>query len=148
MARPAGRSHPPSWPDLSAVLPGWAKVSEGEAGEATIRTLLRESSRDRRTAQAAAAGWGGDRFAVYEKDGRRLLVWWTEWDGDADAREFEKAARRLGSGWRIEALSPRRVQVVRGDSALPREQRKALRARLAAAVAAPPANRAIDLKAF
>jgi hypothetical protein len=135
-----------AWPDLSAMLPGWAKVSEGEAGEATIRTLLRESSRDRRMAQAAAAGWGGDRFAVYEKDGRRLLVWWTEWDGETDAREFEQAARRLGSGWRVEALSPRRVQVVRGDGALPRQQRKALRARLAAAEAVPPANRAIDLK--
>jgi len=131
------------WPDLSAVLSGWTKTAEGEAGEATIRTLLRETSRDRRTAHAAAAGWGGDRFAVYEREGRRLLVWWTEWDGAADALEFQKAARRLGSGWRVEALSARRVEVVRGD--LPRELRKALRARLAAAEAPRPANRAIDL---
>jgi len=135
-----------SWPDLAAVLAGWARVSEGEAGEATIRTLLRESSHNREKAQAAAAGWGGDRFVVYEKDGRRLLVWWTEWDSEADAREFQKAARGLGAGWQVEALSPRRVQVVRG--ALPKEQRKALRARLAAAAATTPANRAIDLKSL
>jgi hypothetical protein len=135
-----------SWPDLSTVLAGWAKASAGEAGEATIRTLLRESSRNREKAHAAAAGWGGDRFTVYEKDGRRLLVWWTEWDSEADAREFQKAARGLGAGWRVEALSPRRVLVVRGD--LPREQRTALRARLAAAQATAPANRAIDLKSL
>jgi hypothetical protein len=136
------------WPDLSDVLSGWTKVSEGETGEATLQTLLREKSRDRRQAEAAAAGWGGDRFAVYEKAGRRLLVWWTEWDSDADAREFEKAARKLGSGWRVETLSPRRVLATRGDAALPKEQRKALRGRLAAAQAVPPANRVIDLKAL
>ena len=137
-----------TWPDLSDVLPGWTKVSEGETGEATLQSLLREKSRDRRQAEAAAAGWGGDRFAVYEKAGRRLLVWWTEWDSDADARELEKAARKLGSGWRVETLSPRRVLVTRGDSALSREQRKALRGRIAAAQAVAPANRPIDLKAF
>jgi hypothetical protein len=136
------------WPDLSDVLTGWAKISEGEAGEATLQTLLREKSRDRRQAETAAAGWGGDRFAVYEKAGRRLLVWWTEWDSDADAREFEKAARKLGSGWRVEALSPRRILATRWDAALPKQQRKALRGRLAAVQAVPPANRAIDLKAF
>ena len=143
-----------SWPDLADVLPGWVKASEGEAGEATIRTLLREGSRDRRQAgraDTAAAGWGGDRFAVYEKDGRRLLVWWTEWDSEADARELLKAARGLGSGWQVEALAPRRVLALRinsGGGDLTKEQRKALRGRLAAAEAVRPANRPIDLKAL
>lgn len=141
-----------SWPDLADVLPGWAKTSEGEAGEATIRTLLREGSRGRRQARqwrqadTAAAGWGGDRFAVYEKDGRRLLVWWTEWDSEADARELLKAARGLGSGWQVESLSPRRVLALRGD--LTQAQRKALRGRMATAEAVRPANRPIDLKAL
>jgi hypothetical protein len=143
-----------SWPDLADVLPGWAKVSEGEVGEATLRTLLRESFRNRRQARqlpqadVAAAGWGGDRFVVYEKGGRRLLVWWTEWDTEADARELLKAARKLGSGWQVEPLSPRRVLALRGDRDLTKEQRKALRGRLAAAVAVRPANRPIDLKAL
>ncbi|HEX9941630.1 MAG TPA: hypothetical protein VGG03_06425 [Thermoanaerobaculia bacterium] len=132
------------WPDLSAALPGWTKVSEGELGEAAIQTLLREPVHSRKRADAAAAGWGGDRFTVYERDGRRVLVWWTEWDSEADAREFQAAARKLGSGWRLEALSPRRVQAVRGE--LTREQRAAVRSRLAVAEAAAPANRAIDLK--
>ncbi len=133
-----------SWPDLSAELPGWKKISEGELGEVTIQTLLREGSRTRDRADAAAAGWGGDRFAVYERAGRRLLVWWTEWDSEAEAREFRSAARRLRNGWRVEALSPRRVLAVRGD--LAKAQRSAVRARLAAAEAAPPANRKIDLQ--
>jgi hypothetical protein len=138
-----------SWPDLADVLPGWVKTSEGEAGEATIRTLLRDGSRGQRQARQAdiaAAGWGGDRFAVYEKDGRRLLVWWTEWDSEADARELLKAVRGLGSGWQVEALAPRRVLALRGD--LSKEQRKALRGRVAAAEAVRPANRPIDLKAL
>lgn len=146
-----------SWPDLADVLPGWSKTSEGEVGEATLRTLLRESARNRqqaRQADIAAAGWGGDRFAVYEKGGRRLLVWWTEWDSEADARELLKAARKLGAGWQVESLSPRRVLALRsgpgGDSlsSLSKEQRKALRGRLAAAEAVRPANRPIDLKAL
>ena len=138
-----------SWPDLADLLPGWTQVSAGEAGEATIRTLLRGTSRDRRQARQAdiaAAGWGGDRFAVYEKGGRRLLVWWTEWDSEADARELLKAARKLGPGWKMEALSPRRVLALRGD--LTKEQHKALRGRVAAAEAVRPANRPIDLKAL
>jgi hypothetical protein len=134
------------WPDLSAVLPGWRRASEGEVGEATIQTLLRQSGEERERADAAAAGWGGDRFAVYEKDGRRLLVWWTEWDHEADAREFQAAARKLGSGWRMEVLSARRILVLRGD--LDRARRAAIRARLAAAEAMKPENRAIDLKAL
>jgi len=134
------------WPDLATALPGWKKVSEGETGEATIQTLLRQGTKDRRKVDIAAAGWGGDRFGVYEKDGRRLLVWWTEWDSDADAREFRAAARRLGAGWRVEPLSDRRILVLRGD--FDRKVRATIRARLAAAEAVQPANRQIDLKAL
>jgi hypothetical protein len=134
------------WPDLATELPAWKKVSEGELGEATIQSLLRESGGDREKANAAAAGWGGDRFAVYEKAGRRRLVWWTEWDSDGDAREFQAAVRRLGGGWRAEALSPRRVLVLRGD--FDRQGRAAVRGRLAAAAAEMPANQEIDRKAM
>lgn len=132
------------WPDLAPALSGWKKLSEGEAGEATIQTLLRQKGGDREKANTAAAGWGGDRFAVYGKDGRRLLVWWTEWDSEGDAREFQSAVRRLG-GWRVETLFPRRVLAVRGE--LDRHRWAAIRTRLAASEVMPPANREIDLKA-
>ena len=101
-------------------------------------------------ATAAAAGWGGDRFAVYEKsdekDGRRILVWLTEWDSEADAREAVAAIKKLSGDWKIDTLAPRRVLVTRGR--LGAEERRALRTALAKAEAKAPANQAIDLGAF
>ena len=115
------------WPDLSRVLPGWTKATEAQLGELTIRTLLRGVlKKDGRAAQAAA-GWGGDRFAVYEKGGERLLAWVTEWDTEADAREFHSAARDLGRGWTFQRKG-KRVVVIRGT--LKKAERAALQAEL------------------
>ena len=122
------------WPDLSRALPGWTKMTEAQLGELTIRTLLRGAlKKDERAAQAAA-GWGGDRFAVYEKGGERLLAWLTEWDTDADAREFQRAAKDLGRGWAVQRTG-RRVVVIRGT--LKKPERAALQAELAAVRAEP-----------
>ncbi|MFV2062733.1 MAG: hypothetical protein ACC726_04365 [Chloroflexota bacterium] len=42
----------------------------------------------------AAAGWGGDRLVSLDgPDGAWAVVWQSDWDTDADAREFRKAAR-------------------------------------------------------
>lgn len=134
------------WPDLAMVLPGWDNAAQGELGEATIQVLLRQGPSSREAIAVAAAGWGGDWFTVYRKGGKRVLVWWTEWDSEADAREFLAAARALGSGWRVEAVSPRRVVLLRGD--LSTEARTAIRAKLAAAETVMPENRALDRKAL
>jgi hypothetical protein len=131
------------WPDLSQELPGSRKVAEGELGEASLRTFLRESLKKDEKAEAAAAGWRGDRFAVYEQKGRRLLVWLTEWDTEADAAEFRSASKALDATWRIETLSPNRVQVTRG--ALSVEEREALRAELAR-VGDPPHPNALTCR--
>ena len=41
---------------------------------------------------SAAAGWDGDRYAVFEGPKDRLgLVWLTTWDSEDDAREFTTA---------------------------------------------------------
>ncbi|HVG07021.1 MAG TPA: hypothetical protein VNM67_04905 [Thermoanaerobaculia bacterium] len=115
------------WPDLSRALPGWNKAAEAQLGELTIRTLLRGAlRRDRRAAQAAA-GWGGDRFAIYEKAGERLLAWITEWDTEADAREFQSAAKGLGRDWAVQRTG-RRVVVIRGT--LKKTERLALQVEL------------------
>jgi len=115
------------WPDLSRVLPGWTKAVEAQLGELTIRTLFRGAlKKDERAAQAAA-GWGGDRFAVYEKSGERLLAWITEWDTETDAREFQSAARDLGRGWSVQRKG-KRVVVIRGT--LEKAERAALQAEL------------------
>jgi hypothetical protein len=44
----------------------------------------------------AAAGWDGDRYAVFEGPHDRLgLVWFTTWDSDDDAREFARGYIRF-----------------------------------------------------
>ncbi|MBV8203089.1 MAG: hypothetical protein JOZ15_20940, partial [Acidobacteria bacterium] len=138
------------WPDLGPDLPGYAKAAEGQLGEEGIGVLLRSPGLDgqrngqRATQRAAAAeGWGGDRFAVYTKGGKRLLAWITDWDSDEAAGRFQAAAARLGAGWLVTRAGSRRVTLLRGEPET--AERAAILARLAAARAEPPANRAIDL---
>lgn len=132
-----------AWPDLGRELPGYAKAAEGQLGEEGIAVLLRPTVADGAQAAAAAAGWGGDRFAVYQQAGRRLLAWIADWDTEEAAARFQAAASRLGAGWTLVRAAPRRVTVLRGDLAV--SERGAVLARLAAARAEPPANHAIDL---
>jgi len=137
-------------PDLAGTLPGFAKVAEGEMGELAMRILLRESLGDEARAETAAAGWGGDRFAVYQKGrakgGRRLLAWVTEWDSAQDAAEFADAVQQLGVGWGSERPAAQRVIVFKGE--LTPKQIEALRERLAGAQARRPDNHEIDLAAL
>jgi hypothetical protein len=132
-----------AWPDLGRELPGHAKAAEGQLGEEGIAVLLRPVLPDAAQAAAAAAGWGGDRFAVYQQAGRRLLAWIADWDTEEAAARFQAAASRLGAGWTVVRAAPRRVTVLRGD--LEAATRAAVLARLAAARAEPPANHDIDL---
>jgi hypothetical protein len=140
-----------AWPDLSRALPGWQKAAEGQLGEEGIGILLRQAfPAEEARATAAATGWGGDRFAVYEqgggKAGRRLLLWVTEWDSEAEANDFQAAALHLGEGWKVVRSAPTRVALSRGE--LPEEARTATAAALAAIPAERPANRGIDLAAL
>lgn len=79
---------PVALPDLAAQLgPGWRLVDANTLGELDTRALL-EQFGDRRVAQRAAAGWGGDRWALLEKDSRQAVVLKSTWDTENDAREF------------------------------------------------------------
>jgi hypothetical protein len=131
-----------AWPDLGRELPGWVKSAEGQLGEEGIGILLRTALAGDEAA-SAAAGWGGDRFAVYLRGGRRLLAWIADWDSDAAAARFQAAAARLGVAWTAVRAAPRRVTVLRGE--LAEAERAAALAALAAARAEPPANHDIDL---
>lgn len=75
---------------VAAVVPGppgGRLLSEGTLGELLIRSLLEPGG------ESAAEGWGGDGWRLYDTGGRTLLVWRSEWDSAADAREFSEALR-------------------------------------------------------
>ena len=44
--------------------------------------------------ELAAAGWGGDTYRAWDVGGKTLVVWRSEWDRAADAREFQEAVLR------------------------------------------------------
>ena len=69
--------------------PGARLLGQGVVGELLIRTLVEEGP-----GGAAAAGWGGDAYRLWDQGGRTVLVWETAWDTVDDAVEFEGALRR------------------------------------------------------
>jgi len=77
-------------PDLSQALGAdWKKSDADVNGEFGYLVALAEFI-SRASAKTAAAGWGGDRYALYENKatGEVVLAQFTTWDTDNDAREF------------------------------------------------------------
>ncbi|HXU09645.1 MAG TPA: hypothetical protein VN743_11670 [Blastocatellia bacterium] len=76
--------------DLNRVIgPDWKKSDVDVNGEFGYLVALAEFI-PTRIARVAAAGWGGDGYALYEKkdSDATLLVQYTTWDSEGDAREF------------------------------------------------------------
>jgi len=92
----AGRRDLPlavSLPPLTSTLgSGWTIRNEDTLGEFDLAALLRYNGVT--NAAAAAAGWGGARFALYQDDSAALVILGTRWDTANDATEFETALRR------------------------------------------------------
>lgn len=80
-------------PDLAASLGnGWEETDTTTLGEAMIGDALSFLGVDAEAADAAAAGWGGDRVTVASgPDGAFALVWRLAWDSRADADQFVAA---------------------------------------------------------
>ena len=78
--------------DLRAAIPdaGADILFEDTLGEFVISVMLGLDEKDRRAATQAAAGWGGDRIAVFGNEAAKTLrlVWKSSWDSEEDAREF------------------------------------------------------------
>lgn len=80
-----------------AVLSGYDVVYDNVTGEKGFELFLRQHGVDDARARVAAAGWGGDRVAVYAppKHGAGIDgvvgVMYTVWDAEADAMEFYDA---------------------------------------------------------
>ena len=97
-------------------------VSEGVLGELLLRTLVGEGG------EAAAEGWGGDGWRLWDVGGQTALAWRSEWDSPNDAGEFHTALRarlaRRGapswhSGWEVfPGAGGRRLAVRRAGDAI------------------------------
>lgn len=78
-------------PDVKTLFgAGWKRVDYDVNGEWNYYLILDEFLKSRADSKRAAAGWGGDRYAVYEgpKPGDVLLAQLSVWDTEKDAREF------------------------------------------------------------
>jgi hypothetical protein len=88
-ARVAMRSVPPASAGGSSSQVGWRKLDYDVEGEWGFYLILNEFLKSPAESRRAAAGWGGDRFAVYEgPKGEVLFASLSTWDTENDAREF------------------------------------------------------------
>ncbi|MBI4565201.1 MAG: hypothetical protein HY716_10960 [Planctomycetes bacterium] len=76
---------------------GGKEIAHNVHGEFGVLVLLDEfkqgTARERR---AAAEGWDGDRYHLYEDDGGRVFsIWYSTWDSEEDAAEFFSAYSAL-----------------------------------------------------
>lgn len=81
-------------PDISPVLgTSWKRIDYDVNGEWGLYLILDEHLRAEDESKRAAAGWGGDRYALYEDEraGKLFLAQLTQWDTEQDAREFYDA---------------------------------------------------------
>ena len=100
--------------DLGA---GWSVPLEDTFGEFQTGIWLREGGVAKAAADAAAAGWGGDRLAVLEgPDGAWAVAMQTAWDTPTDAEAFDAAARtaleRAGGPGQVLTTEDERVRWV------------------------------------
>jgi len=96
-AYPGDRPVPVALPnELAARMgAGWTTEQRDTLGELQLRVWLEAGGGPawKPTADAAAAGWGGDRVELLRAPGGAwALVLKTVWDGAADAHEFTAAA--------------------------------------------------------
>jgi hypothetical protein len=71
---------------------GYQTLVSGSVGELQIRVILGYCLATERSA-TAAAGWGGDAYAVAAREKEGALLWSTVWDDEREAAEFEAALR-------------------------------------------------------
>jgi hypothetical protein len=111
-------------PDARTVLGRrWRKVAEGVLGEVTLAVMTgAETPTDNETllfrggaawTNAAAEGWGGDRWELWRRGHRSVALLLTAWDSEADAEEFEKSLAGKGFGVR---RAGSRVAIVAGGA--------------------------------
>jgi hypothetical protein len=76
---------------VAAFGSGWRPALRASFGEWQTQKLLARAGGT--SSPEAAAGWGGDRYALLERGGRRALVMRWKWDSARDRTEFVRALR-------------------------------------------------------
>jgi len=113
---------PVEGPDLAATFgDGWTEVDDTPIGQAFLEDILVYHGVAGDEAQAASAGWGGDRVVVATgPDDAFAVAWRLVWDTPADADEFEDAYNSVISGLGFQASVTRvdddEVLVAHGSS--------------------------------
>jgi hypothetical protein len=85
-----------TWPDFGKerVLRDWELIDEDVLGEIQWRIIFK--AQGQADGEAAAAGWDGDRYAVFGRKGSddTLMLLRTAWDTEQEATQFVAAYRR------------------------------------------------------
>jgi len=101
------------WPTFEkvAVLNDWELLDNDVLGEFQWRSVFKEQGLAA-DAESAAAGWDGDRYAVFKrKDSKAtLLLLRTRWDSEKEAKEFADAYRRVLAVKYADAPAPTRLE--------------------------------------
>jgi hypothetical protein len=113
---------PVSLGDAGSLLgKGWAKSFDGVLGELNLALLVGASTPDPANPEAvhgsewtnrAASGWGGDRYELWTRGDRSVVLLSTVWDTEADATQFSEALLGQPAG---RVVSGRAVALVYGD---------------------------------
>lgn len=80
--------------DVSSLLgSNWKRIDTDVNGEWSYYLILDEYLKSRAESKGAAAGWGGDRYSVYQgpKAGGLFIAQLSAWDTPAEAMEFFNA---------------------------------------------------------
>ena len=117
-----------------ALGPGWKRIEYDVSGEWGYYLVLDQFLNDAKLSKQAAAGWGGDRFVIYEgpRKSGLFLAQVTAWDTAADAQEF------------FDAYTKRTVKRIRDVSAFQADTTGAENRR--SEWSAPSGNGVIDLR--
>jgi hypothetical protein len=92
-----------SWHHAQAARATWKKLDSDVNGEWGFYLILDQFLKSPAKSRRAAAGWGGDRYSIYEgPKGEVLYISLSTWDTENDAREFfnayvERTERRYAS---------------------------------------------------
>ncbi|HET8759202.1 MAG TPA: hypothetical protein VFM58_24500 [Solirubrobacteraceae bacterium] len=94
-----------------ALGAGWTRATAGTWGELQTRELLALAGGN---SKEAAAGWGGDRYELWQSGGKNVLVMRWRWDTPKDKDEFADALVE----WAGSKLPPERYTIEYGEDAV------------------------------